>query len=369
MRPRTPTTRATPDRASRRGFAAYLLLPFCLLASAGAAHAAAWSDNLQREVQRIDRDSPGTLGVYVKRLNGGETFSYGSDKFWYLGSTVKVPIAIALLQQVDAGKLKLTDTLKLQDTDRIEAGRLVWSKTGTALQLGDLLKRMLGESDNTAANMLIRAVGEDKVNETARAAMGTKGFEKITTLAQVRYDVYAEIHPDARKLPNTQMVQIAGAPLGPGRVEAVRKALNLKTTDLKAKTIDEAYDRYYKTNVNSATLEAYGDMLEKLVKGQLLKPPSTQLLFTAMKIDIFTNYRLQAGLPRSEKFIHKTGTQYRRACHVGVINPQNGGADAIVVTTCAADLDEQKQAGRVFQQVGQAITKTMLTGPATAAAR
>lgn len=320
-------------------------------------------------MQRVDRDSPGTLGVYVKRLGSGETFSYGADKFWYLGSTVKVPIAIALLKQVDAGKLRLSDTLRLEDTDRIEAGRLVWSKTGTVLQLGDLLKRMLGESDNTAANMLIRAVGEEQVNETARAAMGTQGFEKITTLAQVRYDVYAELHPEARKLPNTRLVQIASAPLGPRRVEAVRNALGLKASDLKAKTIDEAYDRYYDSKLNSATLQAYGDMLEKLVKGELLKPAGMQLLFTAMKIDIFTNYRLQAGLPRSEKFIHKTGTQYRRACHVGVINPQDKAADAIVVATCAADMDEQKEAGRIFQQVGQAITKTMLTGPAAASAR
>jgi beta-lactamase class A len=88
-----------------------------------------------------------------------------------------------------------------------------------------------------------------------------------------------------------------------------------------------------------------------------------------MKIDIFTNYRLQAGLPRSAKFIHKTGTQHRRACHSGVINPQNGGADAIVVVTCAADLDEQREAGKVFERVGRAITKTVLADPPVSTAR
>ncbi len=305
----------------------------------------------------------------MKRLNGGETFSYGAERFWYLGSTVKVPIAIAVLAQVDAGQLRLADNVTLADTDKIEAGQVVWNKSGTVFSIDALLKRMLGDSDNTAANMLIRVVGEDRLNQSAKAAMGARGLEKITTLAQVRYDVYAELHPDARKLSNAQLVRIASAPLGPRRVEAVRQALDMKTSALEAKTIDEAYARYYARNLNAATLEGYGDMLEKLVQGKLLSPQSTERLFDAMKIDIFTNYRLQAGLPRNVPFIHKTGTQYRRACHVGVINPKDGGANAIVVATCAADIDEQREAGKVFERIGRAITETMLAPEGAGRAR
>jgi beta-lactamase class A len=339
-------------------------LTACLLIlSAELGHSATWTAPLQQEVERIDRESPGTLGVYVKRLKDGETYSHGADQPWYLGSTVKVFVAIAVLQQVDAGRLKLSDKLTLQDSDRIEAGPLVWEKTGTTFTVESLLKRMLVDSDNTASNVLIRTVGEERVNESAKAAMGAKNakdFQKITSLAQVRYDVYAEIHPDARKLTNQQLVTIAAAPLGPKRVDAVRQALKLQTSDLQAKTIDEAYDRYYRQRSNTLSLEAYGDMLETLVKGKLLSPKSQQLMFTHMKIAIFTNYRLQAGLPRSVPFIHKTGTQYQRACHVGVMNPKNDGADAIVVTTCAAGMDEQKEAGKIFERVGRAITQTVL---------
>lgn len=347
----------------------YQALTACLLIlSAEPALSATWSEPLQREVERIDRESPGTLGVYVKRLKDGETYSHNAQQPWYLGSTVKVFVAIAVLQQVDAGKLRLNDKLLLQDSDRIEAGPLVWEKTGTAFTVDSLLKRMLVDSDNTASNMLIRTVGEERLNDSAKAAMGpkhAKEFQKITSLAQVRYDVYAEIHPNARKLSNQQLVTIAAAPLGPKRVEAVRLALNLQPGDLQARTIEEAYARYYRQRSNTMSLEAYGDMLETLVKGKLLSPQSTQRMFTDMKVAIFTNYRLQAGLPRSVPFIHKTGTQYQTACHVGVMNPQNGGADAIVVTTCAAGLDEQKEAGKVFERVGRAITQTVLKDTAS----
>jgi beta-lactamase class A len=333
-------------------------LPFLL--SVDAARAADWSDALLRAVERIDRESPGTLGVYVKRLKGGDAFSYGADRFWYLGSTVKVPIAIATLQDVDAGRIKLSDTRKLEPTDRIEAGPLVWRPIGTPMSIEYLLNHMTVDSDNTAANMLVRTVGEERLNASARAAFGAEGVKRLTSLAQVRYDVYAELHPDARQLSNDQLVRAASAPLGPQRVEAVRRALGAPASALQAKTIDEAYARYYKQQLNSATLVAYGGMLEKLVHGELLSPQSTQRLYKDMKIDIFTNYRLQAGLPRSVRFIHKTGTQYRTACHSGVINPQNGGRDAVVVVTCAADLDEQKEAGKVFERVGRAITEHVL---------
>ena len=303
--------------------------------------------------------------MYVKRLKDGTTYSHGADQPWYLGSTVKVFVAIAVLQQVDAERLKLTDKLHLQDSDRIEAGPLVWEKTGASFTVQSLLKRMVVDSDNTASNMLIRTVGEGRVNDSAQAAMGAthaKAPLRITSLAQVRYDVYAELHPSARQLSNQQLVTIAAAPMGPQRVEAVRQALNLKPSDLQAKTIDEAYDRYYQRASNTVSLDAYGDMLEALVKGKLLSAKSQQVLFTDMKIAIFTNYRLQAGLPKSVPFIHKTGTQYQRACHVGVMNPQNNGADAIVVATCAAGLDEQKEAGKVFERIGRALTQTVLTG-------
>ena len=338
-----------------------LLTACLLLLSAEAALAAAWADALQRAVERIDADSPGRLGVYVKRLDNGETFGYGADTPWYLGSTVKVPIAIAVLQDVDAGRLKLSDRVTLAETDRIEAGQVVWSPAGTVFTVDALLTRMLGDSDNTAANMLIRTVGEERLNESAKAAMGP-GFSRITSLAQVRYDVYAELHPDARRLSNDQLVRIASVPLGPERVEAVRRALGKKPAELKAKTIDDAYASYYRSELNTATLVAYGAMLEKLVQGRLLSAASTERLFTAMKLGIFTNYRLQAGLPRSVGFIHKTGTQYRRACHAGVIAPQQGGAQAIVVATCAADIDEQRDAGVVFERVGRAVTEALLSG-------
>ncbi|KQP13716.1 serine hydrolase [Pseudorhodoferax sp. Leaf267] len=342
------------------------LLVLCLLlAGAEAARAADWREALQQDVERLDRDTPGELGVYVKRLADGTTMSYGADKPWYLGSTAKLPIAVAVLQQAQAGSLRLTDELRLQDTDKVDgSGPLVWNKAGTAYSIDTLLTRMLGDSDNTAANMLVRAVGPERLERSATAAFGARAT--LTDFTQVRRDVYAELHPDARRLTNRQLVEIAAAPMGPRRVDAVRRALQLQPADLQRSDIAEAYARYYASGRNSVSLVAYGGLLERLVRGELLAPAGTARLFKALKFETRGDYRLEAGLPPQVRFIHKTGTQFERACHMGVIDPQDGGAQAIVLAVCAAGLDEHRVAGRLFEQVGTAISRALLpTGAAT----
>ena len=80
-----------------------------------------------------------------------------------------------------------------------------------------------------------------------------------------------------------------------------------------------------------------------------------------MKLGVETNYRVQAGLPKGMPFIHKTGTQYEQACHAGVIRPEDGGAQAIVVAACAEALDEAKEAGTLLESVGKQVAETLLS--------
>jgi beta-lactamase class A len=324
------------------------------------ARAAGWVDALRAQVERIDADTPGELGLYVKRLDDGERLRLAADRRWYLASSVKVPIAIAVLREVEAGKLRLDQRLRLQAADQVDgSGALVWQAPGAAHDVGSLLERMLMDSDNTAANLLIRAIGLDTLNRHARALLGAT----LTDFTRVRRDVYEELHPKARTLTNRQLVELAAAPLGPARVEALRRTLALKPAQLKVRTIDEAYAKYYTRGLNAATLQAYGGMLERLVRGALLSPAHTALLFKLLKFDTYDAYRLEAGLPKELRFIHKTGTQWRTACHMGVIEPQDGGRRAVVVAVCAEGLDQHGEAGRAFERVGRAITGTVLRAP------
>jgi beta-lactamase class A len=336
---------------------ALLLLVLLAPLPAGAAD---WTDALREQVERIDADTPGRLGLYVKRLDDGARVRIAADRRWYLASSTKLPIAIAVLREVEAGRLRLEQPLQLQAADQVDgAGALVWQAPGASHDVASLLKRMLMDSDNTAANLLVRAIGPDALNRHARALLGAT----LTDFTRVRRDVYEELHPKARTLTNRQLVELAAAPLGPQRVEALRRVLSLKAAELKVKTLDDAYAKYYARGLNAATLQAYGSMLEKLVRGELLSPAHTTLLFKLLKFDTYDAYRLEAGLPKELRFIHKTGTQWRTACHMGVVEPQDGGRRAVVVSTCAEGLDPHGEAGRAFERVGRAITGTVLRAP------
>ncbi len=313
-------------------------------------------------MEAIDKSSPGTFGLYVKKLATNETFQYGSNEQWYLASTVKVLVGIATLKQVDEGKRKLSDSVVLEERDKVDgSGQLVWTPVGGRFAISSLLERMLTVSDNTAANMLIRTVGLDELNKTAKEVLDLTQLKTLTNFTQIRYDVYAQIHPDARRLTNLQLVQIAGARMGPARFDSARRAMGVDPSQVQAKTMEEAYDRFYESGVNMATLDSYGRMLEQLVAGKLLTPQSTRVLFRYMKFDNPRGtYRLEAGIPKKYRIIHKTGTQYRRACHMIVVSPENNGANAIVAATCAKDLDDQKEAEVLFETLGKAIAQTML---------
>lgn len=371
--PAPPRPRPRPPSSTRaRLFALALWTAICSAATSPdaalaqpraadkAAADGAWVAALRQQVGRIEKATPGQLGVYVKRLDTGEVFAHQADRPWYLASSAKLPIAIAVLQEVEAGRLREDQELVVQDGDKVDgSGGVVWQDNGTRHDVQGLLRRMLMESDNTAANMLLRSAGPDVVARRARSLLGPRAG-RITDFSEVRYGVYAEFHPDARKLSHGDLVRIAGAPQGPRRVQALARALGLPESQLQVRTMDEAYARFYRRGDNTAPLVDYGFMLERLVRGQLVNAQHQQQLYKDLKFDTYDAYRLEAGLPRTVRFIHKTGTQFQRACHMGVIDPQDGGRRAIIVATCAEGLDEQKQAGRAFEALGRAITQTAI---------
>ncbi|WP_239495284.1 serine hydrolase [Salinicola halophilus] len=324
-----------------------------------------WETRLGERIATLDEEAAGELGVFIHRLEDDTTLGHKSDRLWYLSSAVKVPIAIVLLQQVENGELSLDDELTLEASDRIDgAGELLWIDPGASYSLDNLLERMLIDSDNVATDMLIRAIGEETLNEriadmTRRGFFRDGGFEPITTLAEVRYGVYGEIHPKARELDRETLIEVAAANIGPERVEALRRVLDVEADALETEDMTEAYSRYYDREVNSATLESYAGLLTALVRGELLDDAHRQLLYENLKLDTYDAYRLEGGLPREAAFIQKTGTQHRRACHMGVVEPTDPDR-AIVITACTEAMDEAAPSEALLKRVGEAIAETML---------
>lgn len=330
----------------------FALLSVCALAACARADDAPWVAPLAERIERIDAGTPGAMGVVVRRLRDDSALDHDGGRRWYLASTIKVPVAIAVLQAAEAGTLSLDDELELARSDFVDgAGDLIWQEPGGRYSVRTLLEKSIRNSDSTATDMLIRLLGEDALN---RAVAGwTSGFGPITTILQVRRDAYAQLHPDAARLSNMDIIALKNAEAGPARLEALRKTLGVEAAELRADSIEAAFERYYAGDRNTATLAAFATVLDQLARGELLSPEHTALLLGHMRAITTGAKRIQAGLPAGTAFAQKTGTQIARACNVGVIAPAT--PDATVVVACLEKFEQLAQAERALASLGGAI--------------
>ncbi|ADV26052.1 hypothetical protein Psesu_0190 [Pseudoxanthomonas suwonensis 11-1] len=320
--------------------------------------APAWVAALEREVEAIDAAMPGDFGVYVHRLGppadaGG--LDLGGRRAWYLSSTIKVPVAIAVLEAVDAGELSLDEEMQLKASDFVDgSGDMLQHDPGERFGIGTLLEKSLRDSDSTATDMLIRRIGEDHLN--ARIAAWTAGgFGQVTTIQQVRRDAYGALHPKVAGLDSRQILALRQAEAGEPRLQALAAALGVPRAELGDTSFEQVFEGYYARGLNSATLPAFGRMLERLAAGELLSPDSTALLLGHMRAITTGSRRIQAGLPPGADFAQKTGTQQQRACNVGILDPERGRDGATVVVACAEHFGELAQAEQAFQALGRAL--------------
>ncbi len=354
-------------RRGRHGDLTMLALACMLLSGAGAIAAEAdWRADLAREVQRIDAAMPGELGVYVGRAGDDAAYRRHADRRWYLSSTVKVPVAIAVLEQVDAGKLQLDQQLMLRESDFVDgAGDMLFQKPGSRFTIAQLLQKSLQDSDSTATDMLIRHLGEDHLNARVREWTGG-GFGRITTILQVRYDVYGALHPGVQHLTNRQILSLRQADAGEPRLEALAKLLGVPRAGLGRAGFDAAFEAYYRSGANSATLDAFARLLDRLVAGELLSDASTARVLDHMRKITTGARRIEAGLPAGTDFAQKTGTQIRRACNLGVLDPRRGRDGAVIVVACAEKFDALAEAEQAFAALGRALGATGVIAPLAA---
>jgi beta-lactamase class A len=321
----------------------------------------AWAQKLRSAIETADRALPGELGVYIERLDTGDSFSFRGDEIWYLASVVKLPVAIQVLRDVQAGAISLDTRIELLPEDFVDgAGETNRQFPGTPLRVDFLLEQMLVYSDNTACDVLIRTVGLERINATARELTGHEGGS-ITTLADVRRYAYSGFHPAAAQLRSTELLAIRRASFGEPRIAALAAALRVPRSELLMPDLDTAFEAYYASQLNAAPLSAYGRLLAAVARGEALDAPRTRWLLDALGRVQTGHKRIMAGLPHGVRFEHKTGTQHRRNCDVGIASlPRGQGGHRAVIAACTRGAASLGDSERAFRAVGIAVGESGL---------
>jgi beta-lactamase class A len=124
----------------------------------------------------------GTVGIYAKNLDTGQSFGFREDERVRSASTIKIPIMMAVFEAVERKRAHFTDPVLLTKRDMVDgAGILTELSPGDRLPLRDLVRLMIVVSDGTATNLLLSRYSGDVVN----AFLAKHGFEQTRSLRQL----------------------------------------------------------------------------------------------------------------------------------------------------------------------------------------
>jgi beta-lactamase class A len=143
---------------SRRELLAGAIAAAIAAAMASAASAASADGALKRIRERVG----GRLGVHALDSQSGKRWGLDENSRYAMASTFKLPLAAALLWQVDRKAFTLDHTLVIEAKDLLPNSPAVDAKLAAgedAMTIRDLCRAVVTQSDNAAANVLLDGIG------------------------------------------------------------------------------------------------------------------------------------------------------------------------------------------------------------------
>lgn len=142
-------------------------------------------------IQRLEQEAAGRLGVGAALLEGGETFVNG-DARHPMQSVYKLPIAMAVLRQVDRGILRLDQEVEITPADMVRESQHSPIRdahpAGTRMPLREVLRFNTAESDGTACDVLLRLAGGPANVDAFLGEIGVRGLRVANTEKEIGSD-------------------------------------------------------------------------------------------------------------------------------------------------------------------------------------
>ena len=153
----------------------YLLLTIVLVSGF------CFSQNLKKEILQITKGKNATVSVSVLDFENNKSVHIKGNKKLPMLSVFKFHIGLAVLNEVDQGKLNLDQKILIKKSDLLEN---TWSpirerfpEGDIEMPLGLLIKYTVAESDNNGCDILLRLIGG---TETVQKFINSKGVRNFT---------------------------------------------------------------------------------------------------------------------------------------------------------------------------------------------
>jgi beta-lactamase class A len=132
------------------------------LACAAALAPPARAAGAERSLKTLQKRIGGRLGVHVLDSQSGKRFGLDESSRYAMASTFKLPLAAALLWQVDRGAFTLDRSLPIEKKDLLPNSPAVEARlaaSASVMTIRELCAAIVTQSDNAAANLLLAGIG------------------------------------------------------------------------------------------------------------------------------------------------------------------------------------------------------------------
>lgn len=127
------------------------------------------TDILRNKINQIVSDKHAIVGVCIIGNNGNDTISLNGERHFPLQSVFKFHIALAVLSEIDKGKLSLSQRIEIGKDELLPED--FWSPlrdenpNGGSFTIERLIQYSVSQSDNIACDVLMRLIGTPKTVE------------------------------------------------------------------------------------------------------------------------------------------------------------------------------------------------------------
>jgi beta-lactamase class A len=290
----------------RRSFLAGLAATAAPLRARAEPSAAERLNLANKRLAEIEAREGGRLGVFVRDTGTGARLEHRADERFPMCSTFKLLAAAAALNRVDEGAERLDRTIAFAPSDLLEYAPIAKAHAAQgAMTLAEACAAAIDWSDNTAANLILQAIG------------GPAGYTRF-----------------ARSLGDTVT-----------RLDRNEPSLNEATPG------DER---------DTTSPRAMAEDMQKVLLGDTLSEASRRQLQTWLIDDKVGDKRLRAGLPSSWRIGDKTGSGERGSTNtIAIIWPPDRAPIIATVyyTESSAPMDARNA---IHKEIGGLIAETFV---------